>query len=238
MTYYALDLNRQELDKSLASLGTEYQYIKLVGLMGTYEQGMQWLQHQYEKKRTQKLVLWLGSSIGNVTHSESIDFLGRLRRTCLQSGDLCLIGFDRQKDASVISKAYCNGISREFVLNGLTNVNRLLGQSLFNPNDFTFDSNYQISFGRQAAYYRALKSVNLIYNRSGQSFDDNEQLVIPIEKDEMIHAIYSHKYSDKEIMETLNGAGLNLVCKWSDANDFYRLTLSECSNENDKVTSM
>ncbi len=225
--YYALDLNRQELERSLSSLGSKYQYVQLVGLLGTYDQGMQWLSQKYTNTDTQKMVLWLGSSIGNITHSESAVLLRRLQRTCLQSGDLCVIGFDRRKDESIISKAYNDsfGITREFIFNGLNHVNCILGQTLFNLNDFAYDSTYQSSQGRQATHYRAIKSIDLVYNRSESLCDD--QLVIPVQKDELIRVEYSHKYSNSEIMKILNEAGLDLVSNWSDVNGLFRLIVCE-----------
>lgn len=60
--YYALDLSRQELERTLAQLPV-YKHVKSHGLWGTYDDGREWLKHPANISR-QKCVVSLGSSIG------------------------------------------------------------------------------------------------------------------------------------------------------------------------------
>lgn len=61
--YYALDLSEQELSRTLAQLPT-FQHIRCHGLLGTYDDGREWLlSPAHAAKR--KCVLHMGSSIGN-----------------------------------------------------------------------------------------------------------------------------------------------------------------------------
>lgn len=60
--YYALDLSRQELERTLAQLPS-YKYVRMHGLLGTYDDGRLWLQDPAVAAR-QKCILSLGSSIG------------------------------------------------------------------------------------------------------------------------------------------------------------------------------
>ena len=75
-----------------------------------------------------KVVLFLGSNIGNFQRAEAVTFLRRLREG-LAPGDLVLIGFDLKKDPEIILRAYHDpeGITRDFNLNLLTRLNRELG---------------------------------------------------------------------------------------------------------------
>ncbi|KAI8370668.1 uncharacterized protein BYT42DRAFT_617200 [Radiomyces spectabilis] len=225
VTYYALDLDQHELERSLASLG-EFQYVELKGLLGTYDQGIPWINHNftYDKNPTHKMVLWLGSSIGNQSRHESADFLRRIQRTCLQPGDFCVIGFDQRNEPAKIEAAYndAQGVTREFIMNGLDHVNTILGHNLFDRSKFAYDTRYQRTIGRHTAHYRALEDMTMQYkNKNGV----NE---IRLKKDELIHVEHSYKYSTEEIDQILNSAELNLADMWTDDEDQYRLVVAEC----------
>lgn len=64
ITFYALDLDHSELVRTLAQLEGRYRNITLCGLWGTYDDGRKWLASMQEH---QKILLWLGSSIGNLS---------------------------------------------------------------------------------------------------------------------------------------------------------------------------
>ncbi|CAO3676522.1 unnamed protein product [Rhizopus stolonifer] len=219
VTYYALDLDQHELDRSLASLG-EFQYVQLYGLLGTYDQGIPWISQEFTSKGIQKNFLWLGSSIGNDTRCQSAAFLARLQRMCVEPGDLCVIGFDKRNDPAKIERAYddSQGVTREFIMNGLDHVNLIMGQEDFiNRNQFVYDSTYQKKQGRHVAHYRSLVDTKI----------NHQSREIKIQKDELIHVEYSHKYSLVEIDGILSAAGLDMVDCWTDTKDQYRLVLAE-----------
>jgi uncharacterized SAM-dependent methyltransferase len=66
--YYALDLSKEELSRTLAQLPT-FQYVRCHGLLGTYDDGREWLMSpSISDKR--KCVLHMGSSIGNTLWME------------------------------------------------------------------------------------------------------------------------------------------------------------------------
>lgn len=65
--YYALDLSQQELERTLAQLPS-YQHVRAHGLLGTYDDGQQWLKDAANASR-QKCILSLGSSVGELGRS-------------------------------------------------------------------------------------------------------------------------------------------------------------------------
>jgi len=75
-----------------------------------------------------RLVLFLGSSIGNLEHEEARGVLRGLRRA-LRPGDHVLVGFDLVKPLEVLRGAYDDpqGLTRAFNLNLLARMNRELG---------------------------------------------------------------------------------------------------------------
>ena len=223
VTYYALDLDQHELDKSLASLG-EFQYVQLYGLLGTYDQGIPWISKNFTNSNIQKNFLWMGSSIGNQNRLESAMFLRKLQRICMEPGDLFVIGFDKRNDPAKIELAYddSHGVTREFIMNGLDHVNHIMGKDNFiNRNDFDYHSVYQEKQGRHLSHYRALKDLVIQYKTSQKEYS------IKIAKDELIHVEHSYKYSLDEIERILTAADLNMVNYWSDSKHQYRLVLAE-----------
>lgn len=60
--YYALDLSKQELERTLAQLPA-YQHVRAHGLFGTYDDGREWLKDPSNISR-RKCIMSLGSSIG------------------------------------------------------------------------------------------------------------------------------------------------------------------------------
>lgn len=223
VTYYALDLDQHELDRSLASLG-DFQYVQLYGLLGTYDQGIPWISSHFTDSNIQKNFLWMGSSIGNQNRLESAMFLRKLQRMCMEPGDFFLIGFDKRNDAAKIELAYDDsyGVTREFIMNGLDHVNRIMGKEHFMDRKmFDYHSIYQDKQGRHLSHYRALQDMVISYKTSQKEY------AIKIQKDELIHVEHSYKYSLDEIESILTAADLHKVDYWLDSKDQYRLVLAE-----------
>lgn len=65
--YYALDLSRSELERTLAQVPA-YRYVRCRGLLGTYDDGREWLREPMNISR-RKCILSLGSSIGTLAGS-------------------------------------------------------------------------------------------------------------------------------------------------------------------------
>ena len=74
-----------------------------------------------------KVVLFLGSNIGNMILDDALNFCKRLREH-LSEGDMALIGFDLKKNPKTILAAYNDedGITKRFNLNLLERINREL----------------------------------------------------------------------------------------------------------------
>ena len=113
--YYALDLSREELERTLAQVPS-YNYVKCHGLLGTYDDGRDWLKAP-ENTNRQKCILHLGSSIGELgykmelagNNADTILFLGNFERSdaaaflksfsdVLGPNDKMLIGVDACND--------------------------------------------------------------------------------------------------------------------------------------------
>lgn len=221
ITYYALDLDLQELERTLSSLGT-FDNVKLVGLLGTYDDGIEWLSTKFDKQ-TPKTIMWLGSSVGNLNREEAADFIGRIRKECMVPGDNFLIGVDQRNDPQTIALAYNEpaGITKEFIMNGLDHVNEMLGTSFIDRSKFAYISEYKEDEGRHAAHYQALSDCTLKYRPSNGAATE-----ILVAKDELIYVESSYKYSIDEMNTLMDAAELNLTGHWQDSRKQYSMVIS------------
>ena len=100
-----------------------------------------------------RMVLFLGSSLGNMTGPESDRFFRRVRGA-LSAGDYFLLGADLLKSRAVMEAAYndAQGVSAAFNLNMLPHLNRLF-RADFDPG----------LFRRQAVYDEDKREVDVFF---------------------------------------------------------------------------
>jgi dimethylhistidine N-methyltransferase len=124
-TYLPIDISANVIRELESSLPETLPGLKVRGLQGEYFPMLEQAAQQTERNR---VVLFLGSNIGNIPVEETGGFLKELR-SHLQPGDLLLIGYDLIKEPGVILAAYndAGGITRRFNLNLLDRINRELG---------------------------------------------------------------------------------------------------------------
>jgi L-histidine Nalpha-methyltransferase / hercynylcysteine S-oxide synthase len=120
----------------------KYKNIQCYGLWGTYDDGLEWIQQTPELQAKSKTVLWLGSSIGNFTRQEAHDFLQSYAEGALKTGsdDRLIVGIDANSEHGKILRAYNDdqGVTREFILNGLKHANTLLGEEVFKEGEWEY----------------------------------------------------------------------------------------------------
>lgn len=192
--YYALDLSRPELERTLAEVDGKYKHVRCHGLFGTYDSGLAWLKRP-ENLQKPKCVLWMGSSIGNLGRTEAADFLKGFTGI-LEDKDSMLIGIDACQHKDKVYHAYNDkeGTTLEFYYNGLINANKLLGKEVFSRADWKVIGEYDEDSGRHQAFYSPVKDVVV----EG----------IPIKAGEKIRFEESYKYSLLQSSELWERAGL------------------------------
>ena len=177
------------------------------GLLGTYDNGLAWLKKPENLKRS-KCILWMGSSIGNLSRTEAADFL-RSFSEILKDQDSMLIGIDACQDKDKVYHAYNDGVGKtlEFYYNGLSNANRVLGKEVFKRADWEVIGEYDEDAGRHQAFYSPLHDVVI----EGT----------PIRAGERIRFEESYKYSSPQCSELWQQAGLMSWAKFGNkANDY------------------
>ncbi|KAF9426949.1 hypothetical protein BGZ94_005742 [Podila epigama] len=210
---------RDMVPLSLTSLG-QFANVKTAGLWGTYDEGLAFVQSFGPD--VPKTLLWLGSSIGNLSRSEAHDFLVSYRKT-LNVGDNWLIGIDRRNDPRDITIAYNDpkGVTREFIMNGLDHVNTILGQPFVDRANFEYYGKYNVEEGRHEAYYKVKEDHQLVYRHP----ETMTKTIVNVAKGELINVEYSHKWSPEETAKLLDDTELTKVGQWTSPSGRYDLHL-------------
>ncbi len=124
-TYRPIDISSGIIDFLQEEMPQRVAGIAVSGLAGEY---LPMLEQAYSDSSNKKLLLFLGSSIGNFELGDAKSFLGEIYKI-MRSGDQILVGFDLKKDPNQILAAYNDaaGLTRDFNLNLLSRINTELG---------------------------------------------------------------------------------------------------------------
>lgn len=172
-----------------------------------------------QKNTFKKVVLFLGSNIGNFSATETHEFF-RHMADILHPGDHLLTGFDLKKDPYVILAAYNDrkGVTREFNLNLLRRINRELHAD-FNVGQFYHYPMYDPADGAARSYLMSRKKQEV-------SIGINPT-IIKFEKDEPIFMEISQKYSLEDIEEYASRAGFRITGNFFDHRKYFLNSLWE-----------
>ncbi|MGO9123501.1 MAG: L-histidine N(alpha)-methyltransferase [Terriglobales bacterium] len=165
-----------------------------------------------------KLVLYLGSSIGNFDPGPAAAMLGQIRSQ-LTSGDALLLGTDLVKDRAILVPAYDDpqGVTGQFDKNILRRINRELG------------ANFDLDFFRHLAIWNPEKSRMEMYLEGlrPQAVDLGLlNLRVKLANGERIHTENSHKYTMPMVRDMLECAGFSLHATWFDRRTWFALHLA------------
>lgn len=212
VSYYALDLSQKELERTLAEIpqGT-FKHVQCFGLLGTYDDGLAWLK-QAEYAKRPKTILSLGSSIGNFPRNEAAEFLSQFV-DIFTTNDSFLLGIDGCTDGSAVYHAYNDreGLTHEFILNGLKHANELLDREVFHVPDWQVIGEYDEQAGRHHAFVAPLKDVTV----EGVNIGAGER--VRIEE--------SYKYDADQRRQLWNDAGVTEGASWTNTGGNYALNL-------------
>jgi L-histidine Nalpha-methyltransferase len=160
------------------------------------------------KAGERRLVLYIGSSIGNFEPWEAERLLERVRAG-LAPGDSLLLGVDRVKDEATLLAAYDDaaGVTADFNLNLLARLNRELDA------EFELDA-----FEHRAVWNEARSRMEMhLECRSAHRVRVGElDLEVKFAEGERIHTENSYKYLPGQAEALLERAGFEPVGSWTD----------------------
>jgi dimethylhistidine N-methyltransferase len=215
LLYVPIDISRPTLEEAGQTLSARYPGLVFHGIAAEYHHGLRQLD---DLGRTgPRMVLWLGSNVGNFSRAEASRFLASLRGL-FAAPDVLAIGIDLRKDARTLVAAYddSRGVTARFNLNLLARINRELGGS-FDLASFRHDASYDDEAGRIQMHLVSTRRQSVPIRELG--------LAIDFAKGESIHTEDSYKYSLAEIDALARDSGFRVGRQWLDSERQFAFSL-------------
>ena len=212
--YCPVDISEEVLRDTAQRLVQEYSHVEIYAVHADFARQSELFQaFQLEKKA----VAFFGSSLGNFSPEESVEFL---QHTAAVMGpeDVFLLGIDLKKSLTILVPAYDDSqrVTAAFNLNVLYRINRELG-GRFDPHSFEHLALYNDEQGRIEMHLRSRHAQRVAIGEIEQ--------VVSFGKDETIHTESSHKYTVDEVRDLGYQANLVLRRVWFDARRYFLLAL-------------
>jgi len=206
--YVAVDISAEFVRDALECLQRQFTWLPMVGLGVDFSGGLA-LPDAVRAQR--RLFFYPGSSIGNFTPEQAVDFLSGLRRLAAADGGL-LIGVDLAKPREIVEPAYADalGVTAAFNLNVLSQVNRLIGSD-FRLEDWEHVALLNEDAGRIEMHLQARR--DLLVRWPGGSLSRRAG--------ERIHTENSYKYRQDDFERLLARAGFLVDRCWCDAQGWF-----------------
>lgn len=208
--YVPIDISENVLDLLLTDLEKNLPGLEMEGLQGEYFQALVALG---KTDTARKVVLFLGSNIGNFLKPVAIKFLTRVAEN-LSKGDRLMIGADLKKDPEKILAAYndSKGITRAFNLNLLERINRELDGD-FMLDQFHHYPVYDPMTGEARSYLVSTVDQTVNISRINASFHFKAW--------EPIYMELSQKYDLDTLEELARESGFRILHNFYDSNKYF-----------------
>jgi L-histidine Nalpha-methyltransferase len=196
LRYIPMDVSEGMLRRAARTLLRDYPQLRVHGIVADYEEELAAL-----PAGRRRLVIFLGSTIGNFTPAATARFLAGVHRH-LASGDHFLLGVDLVKPVDVLEAAYNDraGVTAEFNRNILRVVNRELDAG-FDPEQFEHVAFFNAEQSQIEMHLRA---------RSAHQVDIRRlRLTVPFVAGETIHTEISRKFTAGAACAMLVAAGFD-----------------------------
>jgi L-histidine N-alpha-methyltransferase len=126
LCYVPVDVSASALTRAGRAISKGHPGVRVVGIHGTYQEAFSLF-----RTASPVMVLFLGSTIGNLAPAEASHFLEQVARN-LAPGDFFLLGLDLVKARHLLEAAYNDGagVTAAFTRNLFARMNRELGSGL------------------------------------------------------------------------------------------------------------
>jgi dimethylhistidine N-methyltransferase len=212
--YIPIDISEEAIVQLSARMIRDIPGLDLEGKVGDYFHLMEEISN-YDK--TDKVLFFLGSNIGNFTEKESIGFLRHLRAV-MNPGDKLFTGFDLKKDPEVILKAYNDphGYTASFNLNLLRRINEELGAD-FELLKFMHKEVYDPVTGAAKSYLVSRENQTVTIRGLKKAYR--------FEKWEPVYMERSQKYDLTMIEHLAEKSGFAVVRNFTDSRQYFMNSL-------------
>ena len=211
LDFFPIDVDAGILESSSHDLLNDYPGLSVSAICGDFRSPASLLHPFLPPSDSRTIVLFLGSSIGNLDPAAAGAMLANLR-SALNHGDALFLGADLRKSPSILEPAYDDplGVTAAFNRNLLARINRELGG--------TFDI---ASFSHRAWYNEAEGRIemHLVSEKAQRVLIDGYE--VAFEEGESIHTENSYKYDDASLHALAAAGRFDIERQWSDSNGYF-----------------
>ena len=206
--YLPVDISGHILDVLTQNLAATLSDITVMPHQGDYFDALERICQTSDRR---KVLLFLGSNIGNMTVEECSTFCQRLA-SMMSPGDMLITGFDLKKDPRTVLRAYddSDGITREFNLNLLRRINEELHAD-FDLTGFEHYQTYDPGSGACRSYLISQREQTVTIGGQRILFLRHEPLFMEV----------SRKFSRRDIGDLATESGFSQVAEVCDRKGWF-----------------
>jgi L-histidine N-alpha-methyltransferase len=208
--YIPVDVSDSALIKASLELKDIYPEIEIVAIVADFIHHLELIPSD-----RQRLILFFGGTIGNLTEEETTSFLRSISMN-MDEGDRFFFGIDMLKHVDVLHSAYndSRGVTAEFNKNILNVINNGLNAD-FNPSQFEHlaffnEAEHQIEMHLRAKDDMVVRILDL-------------NITVRLKKGETIRTEICRKFSREGVEEMLSRAGLSITHWFTDTNQWFSI---------------
>lgn len=212
-TYLPVDVSQRFLEATAEGLRGRYPGLIVEPIVAEYHAGLR----KIGEHAGRKLVMFLGSSIGNFEPDEQVQLM-RAARDAMQPGDTFLLGTDLVKDPQILHDAYNDaaGVTAAFNKNILANLNGKLDGDV-DLEAFEHHAFWNPDKSRIEMHLRSKRDQTLRFGAA--------ELEVSVAAGETIHTENSYKFTPERVAEMVTAAGWTLETTWTDDQQWFGLHL-------------
>ena len=206
--YLPVDISPTALAAASDRLLGVYPGLTITAVVADYHEALGALRSE-RRPGERTLVLFLGSTIGNLDPPDQRDLLTDVR-DLLTPGEGFLLGTDLRKPESVLIPAYDDplGVTAAFNLNLLARINRELGGA-FDLRSFHHLARWDGEQGRVEMHLESLKDQTVPIRALG--------IEVPFASGETVQTESSYKFTLEQVAELAQGAGFAVARSFLDS---------------------
>ena len=207
--YLPIDISQNVLNQLSDALGDELPGLEVRPLQGEYFTALKAL----GKDEGRRIVLFLGSNIGNFNEAMALRFLRQLGDN-LQPDDMLMIGMDLKKDPKLILDAYNDkeGVTRQFNMNLLQRINDELDAN-FSIDSFVHWPQYNPISGECRSFLVSKHDQEVTIGHLNETFEFKAWEAINME--------VSQKYDLDDLTSLANKSGFEVTKNLYDKDNYF-----------------
>jgi L-histidine Nalpha-methyltransferase len=209
-SYHPIDISASVLTQLQTRLQDSLPNLAYYPQQGEYIEALSKLNLANDQR---KVILFLGSNIGNFAVKQAGQFLKQIKNS-MHPGDLFFLGVDLKKDPRMIQRAYDDeyGITKRFNMNLLLRLNKELDAN-FMLDQFNHYASYNPDTGEARSYLVSLRDQDVYIDALNKTIHFNRW--------EHIHTEVSIKYDQNMINNLASESGLEIAHQYFDGKHYF-----------------